>query len=41
MGYALRQDCGLAGAGAGDHQHRTVDVLDGLALAFVGLNLRG
>jgi hypothetical protein len=27
---------GLASAGAGDHQHRAVDVFDGLTLTFVG-----
>ena len=37
---ALDQDGGLAGAGAGHHQHRAMHVLDGFPLAFVGDDLR-
>ena len=36
VGDALREDGSLAGAGAGNHQHRSMNVLDGLPLAFVG-----
>ena len=35
MGEAGRQHPGLAGAGAGQHQHRPVDRLDGAALRLV------
>ena len=35
MRQARRQDPGLAGAGAGQHQHRPVDRLDGLTLRLV------
>jgi hypothetical protein len=34
---ALGEDRGLAGAGAGHHQDRPANVLDGLALALVSL----
>ena len=32
---AVGQDRSLAGAGAGDHQHGSVDMFDGFALAIV------
>ncbi len=40
IGHALREDGGLPGAGAGDHQHRAINVSDGLLLAFIGNDLR-
>ncbi len=40
MGNTLREDSRLSGAGAGQNQHRAMDVLNGFPLAFVGLNLR-
>jgi len=39
VGHALREDSGLPGAGAGDHQHRAMKVSDGLLLAFIGNDL--
>jgi hypothetical protein len=38
--HALREDSGLPRAGAGDHQHRAMNVSDGLLLAFIGDDFR-
>src|ERR1700687_5148726 len=35
ISHALREDSGLPRAGAGDHQHRAMNVSDGLLLAFI------
>src|ERR1039458_9366042 len=40
VGHALREDGGLPRAGAGDHQHRAMNVSDGLPLAFIGDDFR-
>jgi len=40
VGHALRKHGGLPGAGTGNHQHRTMNVPNGLLLAFIGENLR-
>jgi hypothetical protein len=40
VGHALREDGGLPGPGAGDHEHRTMNVSNGLLLPFIGNNLR-
>jgi hypothetical protein len=40
VGHALREDGGLPRARAGDHQHRAMNVSDGLMLPFIGNNLR-
>ena len=36
IGHALGEDGSLPGAGSGDHQHRPMNVSDGLLLAFIG-----
>ena len=41
VGDPLRENGCLTGAGSRHHQHRAMDVLDGLPLALVGLNFRG
>src|SRR6266478_5981993 len=38
--HALREHGGLPRAGSGDHQHRTMNVSNGLLLAFIGEDLR-
>jgi hypothetical protein len=40
-GNALREHQRFPGTGAGDNQHRTMDVLDGLKLAIIEGDLRG
>ena len=40
VGHALREDGSLPSAGAGDHQHRPINVFDGLPLALIGNDLR-
>ena len=40
VGHALREHGGLPRAGPGNHQHRTMNVFDGLLLAFIGEDLR-
>jgi hypothetical protein len=40
IGDALREDGGLARASAGDDQHGTIDVRDGLLLALIGNDFR-
>jgi hypothetical protein len=40
VGHALREHGGLPRAGPGNHQHRTMNVSNGLLLAFIGDDLR-
>jgi hypothetical protein len=39
VGHALREDGSLPGPSAGDHQHRPMNVSDGLLLPFIGDDL--